>query len=112
MPIMSEARPPICGGFPVADAFSVDTAALADTVERMAQFGRAAEALLAEIDSTVKNLHISWTGEAAGAHRYAHEQWEHGAALMRAALERLGRAGAAAHHNYSQATSTNASNWA
>lgn len=95
----------------VSEEFAVDTEALADAVERMAQFGRTAEALLAEIDATVKNLHISWDGEAASAHQRAHAQWEHGAALMRSALERLGRAGAVAHRNYQQAASTNASNW-
>ncbi len=95
----------------MSEAFSVDTEALAETVERMAQFHRAAQALLTEIDATVRNLHITWTGEAAAAHEYAHAQWEHGEALMRDALARLGRAGAAAHHNYQQAAATNASNW-
>jgi len=96
----------------MSDAFSVDTDALADTVERMAQFQRSAEALLAEIDATVRNLHISWTGEAAEAHQYAHAQWTGGAALMRDALNRLGRAGAAAGHNYQQVAARNTSNWA
>lgn len=96
----------------VSEEFAVDTEALADAVERMTQFDQAAEALLAEIDATVKNLHISWDGDAARAHDYAHAQWEHGAVLMRTALERLGRAGSTAQHNYQQAASTNASNWA
>ena len=96
----------------MSEAFSVDTAALADTVERMVGFNRAAEALLSEIDATVNNLHICWSGEAAAAHDYAHAQWSHGASLMRDALDRLGRAGAAAGHNYRRASATNASNWA
>ncbi len=96
----------------MSEQFTVDIDALAGAVERMAQFGRTAEALLAEIDTTVKNLHISWDGEAAKAHQYAHAQWEHGEALMRGALERLGRAGCTAQHNYQHAASTNSSNWA
>ncbi len=96
----------------MAEEFTVDIDSLAGAVERMAQFSRTAEALLAEIDATVTNLHISWDGEAAKAHQTAHAQWEHGATLMREALERLGRAGSTAQHNYQQATSTNTSNWA
>lgn len=96
----------------MSEEFTVDIDALAGAVERMAQFHRTAEGLLAEIDTTVKNLHISWDGEAAKAHQYAHAQWEHGAALMRDALERLGRAGSTAQQNYRQATATNSSNWA
>ena len=96
----------------MSEAFSVDTDALADTVERMAQFSRSAQALLAEIDATVRSLHLSWTGEAAAAHSYAHAQWTHGASLMGDALVRLGRAGVAAQHNYRRASATNASNWA
>lgn len=64
--------------------------------------------MLEEIDRTVKDLHISWQGEAAAAHVQAHEKWTHGAEQMDAvnALHR-----ARAHTNYTQAAAANRTMW-
>jgi uncharacterized protein YukE len=43
----------------MAEAFRVDPQALADAVERMGEFQRYAESMLAEIDSLVTNLHAT-----------------------------------------------------
>ncbi|EUA32794.1 WXG residues type VII secretion target family protein [Mycobacterium xenopi 3993] len=59
----------------VAEAFRVDPEALAEAVERMAEFQRYAESMLTEIDSLVSNLHARWSGEAAAAHIEAHRHW-------------------------------------
>jgi WXG100 family type VII secretion target len=101
----------LCAGFIVVDGFSVDPDAIADAVQRMAEFQRAAEGLLSEIDATVKNLHISWTGEGAAAQSEAHRQWSHGAVMMREALDRLHTAGTGAHGNYTGVMTANQKMW-
>jgi WXG100 family type VII secretion target len=95
----------------MAEAFRVDPQALADSVQRMAEFQRYAESMLAEIDSLVTNLHATWTGEGAAAHAEAHRRWAGGEAMMREALAQLQAAGAAAHLNYTGAISTNLAMW-
>lgn len=95
----------------MADGFSVDPAAIADALERMTDFQRAAEGLLAEIDATVKNLHITWTGEGAAAQSEAHEKWSRGAAMMREALGGLHSAGTDAHGNYTGVMAANQKMW-
>ncbi len=95
----------------MADAFRVDPEALADAVQRMAEFQRYAESTITEIDSLVSNLHATWSGEAAAAHAEAHQRWARGEAMMRAALAQLRTAGTTAHGNYTGAMSTNLAMW-
>jgi WXG100 family type VII secretion target len=95
----------------VADAFSVDPAALEDAARRMGDFVRYTESMVAEIDSLVTHLHGAWSGEAAAAHAEAHRHWARGEANMREALARLTAASAAAHHNYTGAMNANTSMW-
>ena len=97
--------------FTVADAFSVDPDALANAVQRMTDFVQHTESVVAEIDSLVTHLHITWSGQAAAAHAEAHRHWAHGEATMREALARLKTAGDAAHHNYTAAMATNKAMW-
>lgn len=84
---------------------------MADTVQRMVEFQRHAESMLAEIDSLVTNLHATWTGQGATAHAGAHRHWARGEAMMREALAQLRAAGATAHRNYTGAMSTNSAMW-
>jgi WXG100 family type VII secretion target len=95
----------------MAEAFRVDPKALADAVQRMAEFQRTAESMLTEIDSLVGNLHATWSGQGAAAHAEAHQHWARGEAMMRAALARLRAAGTTAHDNYAGAMSTNLAMW-
>jgi WXG100 family type VII secretion target len=95
----------------VAEAFRVDPQALAEAVQRMTEFQRRAEQILAEIDSRVNRLHAAWTGEAAAAHADAHQHWARGEAMMREALAKLRTAGETAHRNYTGAMSTNMAMW-
>jgi WXG100 family type VII secretion target len=95
----------------VAEAFRVDPAALNEAVQRMAEFARYAEDVVAEIDSRVTRLHTTWTGEAAAAHAEAHQHWVRGEAMMRAALAQLKQAGATADTNYTGAMKTNLTMW-
>jgi len=87
----------------MAEAFRVDPQALADSVQRMTEFQRHAESMLAEIDSLVTNLHATWAGEGAAAHADAHRRWARGEAMMREALAQLRTAGATAHPSTTRA---------
>jgi len=84
---------------------------LADAVQRMAEFQRHAECMIAEIDSLVTGLHATWTGQGAAAHAEAHRHWARGEAMMREALAQLLAAGATAHQNYTSAISMNVAIW-
>jgi WXG100 family type VII secretion target len=95
----------------VAEAFRVDPEALTDAVERMTEFQRYAESMLAEIDSLVSNLHTTWTGQGATAHAEAHQHWAQGEAMMREALAQLRTAAHTAHGNYTGAIARNLSMW-
>ncbi len=95
----------------MAEAFRVDPQALADAVQRMAEFQRYAEDTLTEIDSLVGDLHSTWTGRGAAAHAEAHRHWARGEAMMREALAQLRTAAATAHRNYTGAMSTNLAMW-
>lgn len=95
----------------MAEPFQVDTEALAEAVQRMGEYLGYAENMLGEIDSLVGNLHVTWSGEAADAHRQAHRHWAHGAAMMREALGRLTAAGATAHANYTRVMTANLDMW-
>jgi WXG100 family type VII secretion target len=97
--------------FTVAEAFSVDPDALADAMQRMGDFVRHTESLVAEIDSLVTHLHGTWSGQAAATHAEAHRRWSHGEATMRHALNLLQTVGGAAHDNYTQAMATNSAMW-
>ena len=95
----------------MADAFRIDPEALADAVQRMGEFQRCAEDVLAEIDSRVTRLHATWTGQGAAAHSEAHRHWARGEAMMREALARLKAAAATAHANHTGAMVQNLSMW-
>lgn len=95
----------------MGNPFAVDPHDLAAALDDMSDFQRTAVSLLAEIESTVRDLHITWEGEAAAAHTEAHRLWTHGAAQMREALKRLHAAGGHAHSNYSQAMRGNQDMW-
>ena len=95
----------------MAEAFRVDPQALADSVQRMTEFQRYAESMLAEIDSLVANLHATWAGQGAAAHAEAHRHWARGEAMMRDALAQLRAAGDNAQHNSAGAMSMNLAMW-
>jgi WXG100 family type VII secretion target len=104
-------RPLTWGHAVMAEPFSVDPEALSDALDRMDGFQKLSEALMGEIEGLVKALHVTWQGSGASEHAQAHQQWAHGASLMRDALTTLHRAGAGAHHNYTQAMSANQKMW-
>ncbi|MEU9807575.1 WXG100 family type VII secretion target [Mycobacterium sp. NPDC050853] len=92
--------------------FGVNTDELMRIIERMAEVEQRAEASIAAMDGEVRNLHATFTGEAATAQAQAHEKWAEGAQQMREALKGLANAGHVAHGNYSGAAAKNQQNWA
>lgn len=89
----------------------MDPVALTEAVARMGDYVRYAESMVSEIDSLVAHVHVTWSGEAADAHREAHRHWAHGEALMREALAQLRSAGATAHANYCEVMAANLDMW-
>ena len=92
-------------------AHSVDLDRLDDVVEQISRFDQHLQTALDDAQSRVDTLHISWSGEAATAHRQAHDEWVRGVADMRAALEEMRRNARIAHGNYSSAVTSNVRMW-
>ncbi len=95
----------------MAEAFRVDPEQLAEAVQQMADFQQYSESLLAEIESLVTNLHLTWSGKAATAHAEAHRHWIRGEEMMREALTHLQSVGTTAHANYTGAIAKNLDLW-
>ena len=92
--------------------FTVDLDRLDDIVAEISRFDQRLESALADADARVNRLHGTWTGAAAEAHRKAHEEWQRGAAEMRAALAVMRQCATTAQDNYRAAATTNARMWA
>lgn len=78
--------------------------AFADTLQA---FERRAEAIGSRVDGQIADLHMSWSGDAAAAHRAQHDEWTAAAAQMREALAQLREAAHTAHRNYTEAAQLN-----
>lgn len=72
-------------------------------VDKLEAFGKRAEAIAARVDGQVADLHTSWSGDAATAHRAQHDEWIAAAAQMREAVMELREAAHTAHQNYTDA---------
>lgn len=91
--------------------FTVDLDRLDGIVAEITRFDQRLESAVADMDARVNQLHATWTGAAAGAHRKAHEEWRRGVAEMRAALAVMRRCATTAHDNYGAAATANARMW-
>jgi WXG100 family type VII secretion target len=91
--------------------YSVDTDALQERIAEMTSFERGLERQLADLDRAVSQLHITWIGEAAVAHREAHATWRKGADDMKKAIAAMRDAARIAHGNYHSAVSANTRMW-
>jgi WXG100 family type VII secretion target len=91
--------------------FAVDLEMLQDVVDRMCGFERSLAQVLDDVDAKVARLHGTWMGDAAAAHRRAHQEWVSGAQQMHAAIVTLRRIGATAHANYAAAIAANRAMW-
>lgn len=91
--------------------FSIDTDELDRRITEMARFERGLERRLADLDKAIADLHVTWIGDAAVAHRKAHADWTRGAEEMKRALVALRQAAAIAHRNYESAVDANRRMW-
>lgn len=91
--------------------FQVDLDELSRVMSEMQGFERSLRRRLAELESTIENLHMSWTGSAADAHRRAHAELAAGAEEVHRSLSEMREAGEHAHAGYSAAAEANATMW-
>jgi WXG100 family type VII secretion target len=87
--------------------YRVELEELLAFVETLRSFEQRAEAIGARVDGQIADLHTSWSGEAADAHRENHDEWSAAAAQMREALGQLREAAHTAHRNYTEAVEVN-----
>lgn len=95
----------------MTDRHRVDLPRLADIVEQISRFDQHLETALRDAQARVDKLHTTWAGDAATAHRQAHEEWVRGVADMRTALTVMRGNAQIAHGNYHGAATTNARMW-
>ncbi|MFJ4653917.1 WXG100 family type VII secretion target [Nocardia sp. NPDC088792] len=93
------------------DRYKVDLELLDEAITAMAGFGDDADAMIAEIDAHINDLHMSWDSQAAQAQREAHQKWVSGAREIRENLDDLRGVAKRAHANYSATVETNTRMW-
>lgn len=87
--------------------YRVDLEDLLAFVDQLQMFESKAETIAVRVDGQVRDLHGTWSGSAADAHRGGHDEWMVGASRMREAAAALKAAARAAHQNYTDAVATN-----
>ena len=87
--------------------YRVELEELQSFVDKLQSFERRAEVIAASVDARIANLHETWAGDAAAAHRAQHDEWTAGAAQMREAAAQLRAAADNAHRNYTDAAQAN-----
>jgi WXG100 family type VII secretion target len=93
------------------DAYSLDADDLAATVDDLARAHAALHELAIDLERRIGELHLTWEGQAAEAHRLAHAVWDQDFAEMRDALDRMRHAADTAHRNYTSAATANRQLW-
>jgi WXG100 family type VII secretion target len=92
--------------------YAVDLGQLQHKIDEMAAYEQKIEQALQHLDRVIERLHITWTGQAAIAHRAAHEEWVAGMKQMHAGLVEMRDAAHRAHGNYTSAVEANSRMWA
>jgi WXG100 family type VII secretion target len=87
--------------------YRVELDTLLDFIGRLEMFEQRAESLATRIDRQIADLHTTWSGGAAAAHRAQHVEWIVGATQMREALAELRTAAHNAHRHYTDAAQRN-----
>ncbi|WP_405498362.1 WXG100 family type VII secretion target [Nocardia sp. NBC_00511] len=91
--------------------YRVDLGGLQQLIDAAAKLESTIEARVSQIENRVDELHVEWSGDAARAHRTAHDERVAAVATMREALRVLGEKLATAHTAYTAVGSTNAGMW-
>lgn len=87
--------------------YRVELEELLAFVDRLQAFEQRAEATATRVDGQIADLHNTWSGNAAAAHRARHDEWMAAATQMREALAQLRAAAHHAHRNYTEAAQLN-----
>ncbi|KUH99164.1 WXG100 family type VII secretion target [Mycobacterium sp. IS-3022] len=87
--------------------YRVELEELLAFVEKLRAFEDRAEDIASRVDGQIAELHTSWSGDAADAHRTNHDEWTAAAAQMREAVIELREAAHNAHRNYTEAVKLN-----
>ncbi len=93
------------------DVFEVDVDELLHVVDRMATCEAALHELATDLERQVRELHVTWQGDAARAHDQAQAVWDRGFHEMRLSLRQMRGAADTAHGNYTSAADTNLRMW-
>lgn len=91
--------------------YTADLEAIQAHVDHAQAFVDHLEEALGHLEKVVADLHLTWTGQAADAHRLAHREWVAGARDMTEGLAAMVAAARLAHGNYSSAAATNHEMW-
>ncbi|MET4613340.1 WXG100 family type VII secretion target [Rhodococcus sp. PvR044] len=91
----------------MAGGYRVDLDELEATAIRIRGFVEHLQDQLDELDRRISDLHVTWSGTAARAHREAHDHWSAGAREMRNGVESMKSAAEQAHSSYSAAVAAN-----
>lgn len=92
-------------------AYRVDLDELAQVIGSLDAFSRTLLSKVADLDKAMSDLHVTWEGEAALAHKKAHQGLMAGAADVHAAVRELHDVAQNAHVNYSNAVKANLDIW-
>ncbi|GAB2558137.1 WXG100 family type VII secretion target [Nocardia heshunensis] len=91
--------------------YRVDLTGLQQLIDGAAALETVIEDRITAIEKRVDELHVNWAGEAAVAHRQAHEERVAAVTEMREALGELRKRLRAAHGAYSVVGPTNKGMW-
>lgn len=87
--------------------YRVELDELLGFVDKLEAFQRRAEAVTTSVEGRVTELHTTWSGDGADAHRVRHDEWMSAAAEMREAVAELRAAAQNAHRHYNDAAAMN-----
>ncbi|MGC4960957.1 WXG100 family type VII secretion target [Gordonia sp. DT101] len=79
------------------DSYRIDLNEVEKFTEDLSKFVKNVEDRVRALDKRIDDLHVSWTGKGAKAHREAHEQWREGASEIREAIADIRTATAHSH---------------
>lgn len=91
--------------------YMVQTEELDSVIARMAAFEQHLQQAVENADTRVKQMHGSWSGQAAQEHLAAHARWKADAESMHMALTRMRSIALVAHGNYTATVATNTAMW-
>ena len=91
--------------------YLADFDAIESHVAHAQRFSDRVEQAAVHLQRVVDDLHLTWAGQAAAAHRVAHQEWSRGAEAMREALAAMAAAARHARSGYASAATANRDMW-